>query len=1015
MGFFSRKTRATNGRSPSRAFRPRLEVLEDRCLMTASMLADLASNTLDGVAVGSHNGSANLANANMVTIGNFAYFIGNGGQDSGYELWKTDGTEAGTVLVKDILPGDDGIRTTSTSQRPGQLTAVGETLYFVGAGVFGGQEALWKSDGTAAGTVSLTDPDFSAEIRNLTNVGGTLFFVSDTGSGGSLWKSNGTRGGTSLVANVSAFNLTSVNNTLFFVSGGELWKSNGNTPGTVLVKDINPTGTSNPRNLTSGNGILYFEADDGSSGNELWRSDGTTDGTFRLKDINPGPGSGIATSFPIDGDRFTTINGTRYFVANDGVNGNELWKSDGTPAGTVMLDIFPGSQSSNPSNLLNVNGTLWFRGDDGTNGAGEYKTDGTVAGTSFISSLRILASTDTLRPVWSVVVGSTVFFELGELWKSDGTAAGTGIVKDIFPGGTASLPRALTNLNGTLLFSANTPTAGRELWKSDGTEAGTVLVKDINVDTPSSNPQSFVESGGATFFTAGSKLWKTTGTLAGTTLVKDFKTPDVSTATLLNLAEVNGTLYAFTRVTIPTGQFTAPIVRHELWKSDGTGSGTTYVGDIGSVDFDSGVPYRNVNGTLYFSTANGGGGVKKTDGISITSLFNWTMLPTEVNGTLYFGRFLPGVGEIELWKTDGTEVGTVRVLDINPTGSANPLELTNVNGTLYFSADDGITGRELWRSDGTASGTFRVKDISPGGVFGPAGLTNINGTLYFSADDGVAGRELWKSDGTASGTVRVKDINSGSGSSHPRNITSVGSIVFFLAGDDRNNYQLWRTDGTGSGTFLVKSSNPVYVNTNARPTGVNGTLYFAARSESPVFTPLGLWESDGTDVGTKLVRDDIPEPMNLTSSTAKLYFSADDGIHGREPWVASVDVDSDGIADTLEAGAPNGGDGNGDGTPDSQQAEVASLPNAIDGNFVTLASPTGTVLTDVTAVQNPSPNDTPAGVVFPVGHLEFKVEQITAGGATTVTLYLRDDTVVNTYFKYGPTPDNATPHWYEFL
>src|SRR5439155_6458138 len=67
-----------------------------------------------------------------------------------------------------------------------------------------------------------------------------------------------------------------------------------------------------------------------------------------------------------------------------------------------------------------------------------------------------------------------------ELWQSDGTAAGTVMVKDINPGTYSSFPSNLTNVNGTLFFSANDGTVGEELWKSDGTAAGTVLVEDIN-------------------------------------------------------------------------------------------------------------------------------------------------------------------------------------------------------------------------------------------------------------------------------------------------------------------------------------------------------------------------------------------------------------------------------------------------------------------------------------------------------------------------------------------------------
>jgi len=134
------------------------------------------------------------------------------------------------------------------------------------------------------------------------------------------------------------------------------------------------------------------------------------------------------------------INGTLYFAAKDSSHGIELWKSNGTAAGTVMVkDIFPGSSSSAPSFFTNVNGTLFFTANNGKNGI--------------------------------------------ELWKSDGTYSGTVLVKDIYPGYGSSAPAYLVNLNGLLYFSANDSIHSTELWKSDGSILGTSLVKDINLES----------------------------------------------------------------------------------------------------------------------------------------------------------------------------------------------------------------------------------------------------------------------------------------------------------------------------------------------------------------------------------------------------------------------------------------------------------------------------------------------------------------------------------------------------
>ena len=128
----------------------------------------------------------------------------------------------------------------------------------------------------------------------------------------------------------------------------------------------------------------------------------------------------------------------------------------------------------------------------------------------------------------------------------------------------------------------------------------------------------------------------------------------------------------------------------------------------------------------------------------------------------------------------------------------------------------------------------------------------------------------------------------------------------------------------------------------------------------------------------------------------------------------SADTDRDGVAETVEEAAPNGGDGNNDGAPDSQQGNVASLPNTQTQEYVTLVSPDGTSLGDVTAVGNPSSSDAPADVDFPIGFFDFTITGLSSG-VTTVEVFVPDGVTMVTYYKYGPTPDNVSSHWYEFL
>ena len=424
--------------------------------------------------------------SSLTAVGNTLYFTANDGVN-GYELWKSDGTAAGTVLVKDILPG-------ASWSYPRHLTAVGSTLYFTAEDGLNGRE-LWKSDGTAAGTVLVADirpSSYSSSPRYLTAVGSTLFFQAFDG-----------------------------------VNGYELWKSDGRAAGTVLVKDINPSSfNSFPTNLTAVGKTLFFRADDGLNGRELWKSDGTAAGTVLVKDIRPGSSSSIP--------RYLTVVGnTLYFAASDNVNGVELWKSDGTAAGTVLVkDIRPGSSGSYPRHLTVVGNTLFFRTDDGVNGRELWKSvtyfdsDSTTArtGTVLVKDIHPGASSSNLD--YLTAVGNALFFIADdgvngfELWKSDGTAAGTVLVKDIHPGSSSSNPRHLTAVGNTLFFTADDGVNGTELWKSDGTAAGTVLVSDIGLGSYGSNPLNLRAVGSTLYFTAddgvnGRELWAvSTPTLA---------------------------------------------------------------------------------------------------------------------------------------------------------------------------------------------------------------------------------------------------------------------------------------------------------------------------------------------------------------------------------------------------------------------------------------------------------------------------------------------------------------------
>jgi ELWxxDGT repeat protein len=895
----------------------------------------------------------------FVEVGGAAYFSA-GNLVHGEELWRSDGTPAGTFLVKDIQPGAIG-------SHPQQLTSVGGALYFVANDGATGPE-LWKSDGTGAGTVLVKDiaPGATGIIQHLTNVSGTLFFAAyHPETDIELWKSDGTYDGTVLVKDINPGpisglgssdlgHFTDLNGVLFFaaddgVTGAELWRSDGTFSGTRLVKDIYPgvfihTREGEPRHLTNVNGTLFFSArDDG--GEELWKSDGTAAGTVRVRDLS-------GTQFDSSPEDLTQIDAILYFTARSN-NIRGLWRSDGTAAGThlVKADIGEQGLSWAQNNLVNVNGALFFV----TRETELWKSDGTTAGTRLVKDFQTTTPYGTLRSMTSFN-GALVFSGADgaspiALWTSDGTESGTREIASLTANPSLS-ERSLTILGSSLIFPANDGVHGTELWKSDGTAAGTSMVRNIR---QSVEPQELVDVNGVLYWTivTGSgtaELWKFDGTPAGSIRVMDFTEPYGSNARPRQLTAVGSTL------------FFVNAVDGELWKSEGTITSTVRVKDINPGLPGSGFgELADVNGTLFFAASNGTSGVDlwKSDGtesgtVLVKDLPNdgdrspahRPQQLTNVSGVLYFttGYY----GDDEVWRSDGTELGTYEIKDIEPIFPGSfPKGLTAVAGKLFFTAFTYAHGQELWASDGTAAGTRLVADLRPGidsstgwgSSPNPAQLVNHHGTLYFVADDGVTGAELWKSNGAAAGTVLVRDIKTGVGGSSPHSLVSTDEGLFFIANDGARGAELWRTDGTADGTHLVKEFGPGPQHGSATNlTAVAGSLFFSAYDDA---TGYELWVSDGTAAGTRIAADIATglhsgSPHAIVEVGNRAFFIANGEATGVAVWSAAVitpvqpagDFTQDGQVDGTDflmwqrqlgtAGNPrgSGADGNRDGLVD---------------------------------------------------------------------------------------------------
>jgi ELWxxDGT repeat protein len=867
---------------------------------------------------------------------------------------------------------------------------------------------LWASDGTAAGTRLLKDlpPSPTRQGKGeaitaqaLQETGGPLFFLEKTTGGFQLWATNGTPKGTAqLVSNVTLWNpqtypenyyWSDALHLLFFsafdtVHGQEAWVSNGTPAGTHLLRDILPgTGSSSASDFAAAGSMVVFSADGGPKAAKIWRTDGTEAGTV------PVPGSELlygynfysigrkavftlygGTVFQIwatDGTargttRLANITGVgedwdliflgiktgrAYFYTDEGKAGYRLWTTDGTTAGTRVLGRFPRSPYlyGNPRGLQFLpNGTALFFIHDGAHGMEWWRSDGTVAGTRLLKDACPGSCSSYGFPLpRPVLVGNKLFAHLygpqgAEPWMSDGTESGTRQIADTCPGSCGASPYSHSAVGGLEIYSARTDkdspdeidlwrtdgTAsgtfqlvksegakgflylpgiplgnqflftnddgvhGMELWATDGSRAGTRLVADLDgTDQAGSAPSQITPLGSRVFFVAdggqGKALWVSDGTPGGTSVVHALAAPPANPTDepFSHLMVLNGRL-----VFVLIEGLTPP----RLWVSDGTAQGTQPISQI--------IPqlqlgrFMPAGDRLLFSAAHAlwvtdgtaGGTAQITTRVSVAdSFYSPPQSFAALGGQLLFnGSGAEGNG---LWKSDGTDAGTVLVKSLE----LGQTDWAVLGGNVYFYAS-GADGSGFYMSDGTAQGT-RPVDIP---IPTAASLAVAGGRLFVTQTLSGIKVALWVTDGTAAGTHKVAEVGAGYAGQQPGYFTAAGNQVFFFADDGVHGAEPWRSDGTVAGTYMVQDVNPGSQGSFPRRFVAAGSVVYFTAYES--LHGAELWQSDGTPSGTFRLSDIAPgprsaNPQELAPAGPRLFFSADDGTHGFEPWALCLAAD----------------------------------------------------------------------------------------------------------------------------
>jgi len=633
-----------------------------------------------------------------------------------FELMCSDGTVAGTFVAGDRVAGFP----------EGSITGLGA---FEGR-LFFGSDGLWLIDWTEQRAREIRWSTYTTSPRGAMVAHGDHLYFS--GNGG-LHRTDGTLEGTETVSGTGVAVMYASARFLYFVgweseTGWELFRSDGTDEGTILVRDLTP-GPGDT--FSSSAGIRFTEAGGKvfvTGANDIVATDGTAEGTHLLQ-----VGT-LDSELMAFGDHV-------YFGASRSAS-DDFWRSDGTPEGTGEFVVFTNSGGeATPVGVLD--GYLYFTGrKDFVIGHELWRTDGTPEGTTFFADIyeetgltyfeHLASAGDTVASVgtYQVMVGNDN--GVGEVdvdwpWQNEGIAV----------------------LDGTAYFVAEEIQTGEELWRSDGTEAGTHLVKDISPGTNSSTIRHFTAFEDRLYFFApipgsGLELWVTDGTASGTRLAVEL-TPKSTSLNVTGMMVWNGHLYISTLS--PLG----------VWRSDGTQDGTEMI--LAYTDVFNGTDFWPVGDRLYLENS---GQVWVTDGTAEgTSRF----APETLQHLDYLEGMLGAVGNkilyigettehgAELWVSDGTVAGNYLLADIMPgPEDAGITYAGHLPGRLVFSA---LTpaGREPMITDGTPEGTYLLADLAPGYMGSdPQMFRELGGRLYFVAG-GPRGSELYVTDGYCTSLV----------------------------------------------------------------------------------------------------------------------------------------------------------------------------------------------------------------------------------------------------------------------
>lgn len=442
-------------------------------------------------------------------------------------------------------------------------------------------------------------------------------------------------------------------------------------------------------------------------------------------------------------------------------------------------------------------------------------------------------------------------------------------------------------LNGKALFMGIDPTHGKELWISDGTEAGTHVLKDIIPGTIGSIPYSFLKVGNVAYFqTDNNQIWRTDGTNVGTYLV--MWNPDIVRP--FPMFEQNGWIYFMERES-GSSRF--------LWRMNGNPNSEVMVTPKSTFTDTTG--YIRLNGTDFLfngRTASGGWAIWRSNGIvnqsmidltTTTALSSYTQLNSakNIDGKIYFSPITETYGW-EPWTTDGTASGTQLLKDIYVSNyyfdNSAASNFTKMGGQIFFVAKDNMHGLELWKTDGTGAGTMMVKEICPGNNNSgsqPEILFEYNSLLYFQQHDGTS-NQLYKTDGTEAGTIKLTNLDYFWAGYRP--LVKDGKL-FFTAYTLQYGEEPYFIDLETLQITMIADINPgIGSSSSAEFFELNGNVFFSGTIDGTIYgdrtfriNPSVLSVSSEKKSDIKIHPNPVSDILNLSEKADKIEITDQNG------------------------------------------------------------------------------------------------------------------------------------------